>query len=139
MLADVLPFVEDATRHWQRQRVLRRLLRMEARLRVQTSASAADVALGLARGLQVLPGFGVPEFLQDGAAPEASGAVNRQVLMELRILASGARALQVQRIAALSGALAQMHEVLAQVPESPSRFLVARRFWRRPMRPCAGG
>ena len=123
MLADVLPFVEDATRHWQRQRVLRRLLRMEARLRVQTSASAADVALSLARGLQVLPGFGAPEFLQDGAAPEASGAVNRQVLMELRILASGARALQVQRIAALSGALAQMHEVLAQVPESPSRFL----------------
>lgn len=122
-LADVLPFVEDATRHWQRQRVLRRLLQMEARLRVQTSASAADVALGLARELRVLPGFSVPEFLQQGAAPEANGAVNRLVLMELRILASGARALQVQRIAALSGALAQMHEVLAQVPESPSRFL----------------
>jgi signal transduction histidine kinase len=123
VLALVLPFVEDATRQWQRQRVLRRLLQLEARLRVQTSASAADVALSLARGLRVLPGFSVPEFLKEGASPQVNGVLNRQVLMELRMLASGARTLQVQRIAALSGALAQVHEVLAQVPESPSRFL----------------
>ncbi len=123
VLAAVLPFVQDTSRRWQRLRVLRRLLRLEARLRVQTSVNAADVALSLARGLRALPGFSVPVFLQMEAEEGRLAAHNRQVLMELRMLASGARALQVQRIAALSAALAHVHDVLAQLQESVPSFL----------------
>lgn len=123
VLAAVLPFVEEAGRRWQRQRVLRRLLMLEARLRVLSSATAAGVALSLASGLRHLPRLCVAAFLQQEAIPSAFSAHNRQLLMELRILASGARALQVQRIAALSAALAQVHEALAQVSVLPSRFL----------------
>lgn len=122
-LAEVLPFVGAASRRWQRDRVLRNLLGLEARLRVRSSAGVANVALELARGLQALPCFSVSAFLQQEVSPEAFTASNRQVLMELRMLASGARALQVQRIAELSAAMAQVHVVLAQVTGSAVQFL----------------
>lgn len=123
-LRRVLPFVRHPTRRWQRDRVLRALLRWEASLRLQAGTGSAQLALSLARGLEALPALELSQLL---ALPTAAAfaPANRQLLIELRLLASGARNLQVQRIAALSEALAHVHEALAQSALAPAAFLQA--------------
>lgn len=120
----VLPFVQNPGRRWQRARVLQALLRWEAGLRLQAGTGSAQLALSLARGLEALPALQLGRLL---ALPsgDAFAPANRQLLMELRLLASGARNLQVQRIAALSEALARMHEALGQSGLAPAAFLQA--------------
>ncbi len=123
-LRRVLPYVQNPARRWQRERVLHALLRWEAGLRLQAGTGSAQLALSLARGLEALPALQLSQLL---ALPTvaAFAPANRQLLMELRLLASGARNLQVQRIAALSEALARMHEALAQSGLAPAEFLQA--------------
>jgi HPt (histidine-containing phosphotransfer) domain-containing protein len=121
-LGRVLPFVQNPARCWQRERVLHALLRWEAGLRLQAGTESAQLALSLARGLKVLPALQLRQLLELPTA-DAFAPANRSLLMELRLLASGARNLQVQRIAALSEALARMHEALAQSGLAPAQFL----------------
>ena len=123
-LGRVLPFVQNPARRWQRDRVLHGLLRWEAGLRLQAGTGSAQLALSLARGLEALPALQLNLLLALPTA-EAFAPANRPLLMELRLLASGARTLQVQRIAALSEALARMHEALAQSGLAPAAFLQA--------------
>lgn len=123
-LSRVLPFVRDPARRWQRARVLQALLRWEAGLRLQAGTGSAQLALSLARGLEALPALQLGRLL-DLPSGDAFAPANRQLLMELRLLASGARNLQVQRIAALSEALARMHEALGQSGLAPAAFLQA--------------
>jgi len=123
-LRRLLPFVQNPGRRWQRDRVLHALLRWEAGLRLQVGTGSAQLALSLARGLEALPALQLSRLLALPTA-DAFAPANRQLLMELRLLASGARNLQVQRIAALSDALAQMHEALAQSGLAPGEFLQA--------------
>ncbi len=121
-LRRVLPFVQNPARRWQRERVLNALLRWEAGLRLQAGSESAQLALSLARGLKVLPALQLRQLL-DLPTADAFAPANRSLLLELRLLASGARTLQVQRIAALSDALARMHEALAQSGLAPAQFL----------------
>jgi HPt (histidine-containing phosphotransfer) domain-containing protein len=123
-LGRVLPFGQTPARQWQRERVLHELLRWEVRLCLQAGAGAAQLALSLARGLDVLPSLQLRQLLALPTA-EAFATANRPLLLQLRLLASGARSLQVQRIAALSDALARVHEALAQSGVAPAPFLQA--------------
>lgn len=122
LVDSVLDCVYRPTVCQNRERVLRRLLTLESRLSVLASATDADLPLSLARNVRALLEFRVPQLFQVVSREDFSSQ-NRQLLLELRMLATGARALRVYRIASLSAALAQFHEVLADAAESPANLL----------------
>ncbi|MDP1932855.1 MAG: ATP-binding protein [Gammaproteobacteria bacterium] len=68
--------------------------------------------LHLARNIRDLL-FCAEELAKCAGNPESFEALNRRLIVELRMLASGARALYVHRVARLSTVLAEVHQALA--------------------------